>query len=117
MVFNEVSNVERFEEFLANLENNNPDRIRVTGYTDEGDPIFKDLEYDGKVIQYSYDNSHDAYGGSQKGKKIDVCSRITTEDVLQGQIDYVISDCVKNYSDVSYFLLRIEKPSLDAEDT
>ncbi|MFJ7732537.1 DUF4362 domain-containing protein [Lysinibacillus sp. NPDC097231] len=46
-----VANLERFEKFLNNLSNKKEDTIRVTGYTIEGDLIFQDLHFDGKVIR------------------------------------------------------------------
>ena len=81
----------------------------MTGYTDEGDPIFKDLEYDGQVIHYSYDNSNDAYGGSEKGIQMDECSEVIKEDNVEGEDRYIISGCTSNNPDISYFLLRVDK--------
>ncbi len=106
---NGVYNFERFEQFLTNLANDTKDSIRVTGYTDEGDPVFKDLEYDGQVIHYSYDNSNDAYGGGKKGIKTDECSEVINEDNVEGEDRYVISGCTSNNPDISYFLLRVDK--------
>ena len=106
---NGVYNFERFEQFLSNLANDTKDSIRVTGYTDEGDPIFKDLEYDGQVIHYSYDNSNDAYGGNKKGIQMDECSEVIKEDNVEGEDRYIISGCTSNNPDISYFLLRVDK--------
>jgi hypothetical protein len=106
---NKVINFERFEQFLNNLSNKNEDIIRITGYTDEGDPIFQDLKYDGKVIRYSYNNSNDAYGGSDKGLRKDVCTDISEEISINGEIEYTISGCSKKSKDMSYFLLRVPK--------
>lgn len=106
---NKVHNFKRFEQFLTNLSNKKEDSIRVTGYTDEGDPIFKDIKYDGKVIRYTYNDSNDAYGGSEKGIKKDVCTNISEEENIQGEIDFIISGCTKNSTDISYFLLRVPK--------
>ncbi|MGE8205621.1 DUF4362 domain-containing protein [Heyndrickxia sp. NPDC080065] len=105
---NKVYNFDRFEQFLSNISKNKKDTIRVTGYTDEGDPIYKDLEFDGKSIQYKYDNSNDAFGGNDKGVETDVCSKIVEEENVPGEIDYVINGCSKN-SDISHFLFRMER--------
>lgn len=103
---NEVVNLERFEEFLMNLSNKYEDTIRVTGYTDEGDPIFQDLRFDGEVIHYIYDNSNDEYAGKDKGKETDVCKEIIGKENTQGEIEYLISGCSKNLQN---FLIRVEK--------
>jgi hypothetical protein len=102
----EVFNLERFEQFLINLSNKKEDTIRVTGYTDEGDPIFQDLQFDGKVIHYIYDNSNDEYGGKDKGRETDVCKEVIGKESTQGEIDYLISGCSKN---LPHFLIRVEK--------
>lgn len=103
---NEVVNLERFEKFLNNLSNKKEDTIRVTGYTDEGDPIFQDLRFDGEVIHYIYDNSNDAYAGKDKGKETDVCKEVIEKENTQGEIEYLISGCSKN---IQNFLIRVEK--------
>ena len=72
----EVANIERFENFLTNISNKKEDTIRVTGYTHEGDPIFQDLQFDGKAIQYTYDDSNDQHGGDDKGIEKDVCNNL-----------------------------------------
>ncbi|MBB6673438.1 DUF4362 domain-containing protein [Cohnella nanjingensis] len=106
---NKVYNIEKFNRFITNLDNKKADSIRITGYTDEGDPIFKDLKYDGKEISYTYDNSNDEFGGSNKGVRSDICSKVSSEKNAQGEIDYSISGCTKNDSEMSYFLIRIKK--------
>ncbi|MGG3744715.1 DUF4362 domain-containing protein [Paenibacillus chibensis] len=103
-----VYNVEKFDRFLANLESKKADRIRITGYTDEGDPIYKDLKYNGEEISYSYDNSNDAFGGSNNGIRTDRCANVTSEDVQDGT-QYTLSGCTKNDSEMSYFLLLVTK--------
>ncbi|MFJ5717842.1 DUF4362 domain-containing protein [Neobacillus sp. NPDC093127] len=105
----EAANLERFEQFLLNLSNKKEDTIRVTGYTDEGDPIFQDLQFDGKDIQYTYDNSKDEFGGKDKGIKKDVCTEITKKENEQGEVEFFISGCSKGNDG---FLIRVEKDKL-----
>lgn len=104
-----VYNFERFNQFLTNLADKKVDRIRVTGYTDEGDPLFKDLKFDGEVIRYTYDSSNDEFGGSSKGITTNTCSKVTSEENAQGEMDYTISGCTNNDPEMSYFLLRMKK--------
>ncbi|MGO4109990.1 DUF4362 domain-containing protein [Paenibacillus sp. YAF4_2] len=106
--FNDVHNVEKFNQFLTDLGNKKVSSIRVTGYTDEGDPIFKDLKFDGEVIHYTYDDSNDKFGGTQKGVRTDTCSEVTSENVEE-EVQYTLSGCTTNDSEMSYFLLRTKK--------
>ena len=103
---NEIVNLERFEQFLINLSNKKEDTIRVTGYTHEGDPIFQDLQFDGEIIHYTYDNSNDEYAGKDKGKETDVCKEVIGKENTQGEIEYLISGCSKNLERI---LIRVEK--------
>jgi Domain of unknown function (DUF4362) len=105
----EVANIERFEQFLINLSNKKEDTIRVTGYTDEGDPIFQDLQFDGKVIQYTYDNSNDEYAGKDKGIEKDVCTEIIKNENEQSEVEFLISGCSKGND---RFLISVEKDKL-----
>ena len=42
-------------------------KFQVTKTTDEGDPIIQTLEYDGKTIKFTYDNSKDKFAGTDRG--------------------------------------------------
>lgn len=103
-----VHNLDRFEQFLNNLSAKKEDSVRLTAYTIEGDPIFKDLHYDGEKIQYSYDNSNDAYRGEGKGVESDVCTEITSKVNEQGSEEYYVTGCSKN---AEYYLLEIRSLS------
>ncbi|WP_068621153.1 DUF4362 domain-containing protein [Paenibacillus tuaregi] len=106
---NKIYNLDKFERFITNLRSKKADTIRITGYTDEGDPIYKDLRFDGKTINYTYDNSNDKFGGTDKGIRMDTCSNVSSEENTNGEIDYKISGCTKNDSEMSYFLFRMYK--------
>ncbi len=105
----EVANLDRFENFLNNLSNKKEDTIRVTGYTHEGDPIFQDLQFDGKAIQYTYDNSNDEYAGKDKGIEKDVCTEIIKKENEQGKVEFFVSGCSKGND---RFLISVEKDKL-----
>jgi hypothetical protein len=104
-----VYNLDKFEQFITNLSSKKADSIRVTSYTDEGDPIFKDLKFDGSVISYSYDTSNDEFGGGSIGVRTDTCSDITSEKNAQGEIVYSISGCTNKNPEIDYYLLRTIK--------
>lgn len=102
----DVENVSRFEEFLNNVSNITEDTIRITGYTHEGDPIFEDLHFDGKVIHYTHDNSYDEFGGSDRGITEGVCKEIHNRVNELGDTEYWLSGC-SNGDD--RWLITIEK--------
>ncbi|MCL6586135.1 MAG: DUF4362 domain-containing protein [Anoxybacillus sp.] len=101
-----ISNLDKFERFVANVESGKKDKIRITMYTDEGDPIFRNLDYNGEKIQYTYDNSQDAFAGSDKGKQSTTCSKIEKKDIDKG-VEYRLSGCSSEVGNTFYF--RVEK--------
>ncbi len=88
----EISNLEKFENFIKNVESGAKDKIRITMYTHEGDPIFDNLNYDGNKIQYTHDDSQDGYAGSEKGIKSTSCSNIESRNNEDG-VEYYLSEC------------------------
>lgn len=64
------SNLDIWRNFVEKFENKQASKVRITKYTIEGDPIFYELIYNGKEIEYTYDNSMDAYGGDRVGNTI-----------------------------------------------
>ena len=90
-----VENLARFETFLENISNKKEDKIRVTGYTHEGEPIFEDLHYDGKELHYSHDNTNDKHSGDNKGIEKDVCTDILKKENEQGKVAFYVSGCAE----------------------
>ncbi|WLR52024.1 DUF4362 domain-containing protein [Bacillus tianshenii] len=101
----EISNLNRFETFIANVKADKSDHIRVISYTTEGDPIFYLLDFDGKQIEYTFDNSQDGYAGSDKGQKSTTCKDITENATTNGT-EYALAGCSSKVGDTFYF--RIE---------
>lgn len=90
-------NSEKIDSFVADFEKQKASKLRITSYTTEGDPILSDLYYDGKQINYTFDNSRDKHGGNQKGKDKTSCNKIekrsvTRENSTKG-IEYILTDC------------------------
>ncbi|QUG40052.1 DUF4362 domain-containing protein [Psychrobacillus sp. INOP01] len=86
----EIENKERFEEFLNNVEKNQKDSIRVVSYTTEGDPMLKDLEYDGGVIKYTTDTRRDKFGvGSISNTS---CTSVEVVETTE-RTDYLLEGC------------------------
>jgi hypothetical protein len=87
-----VENMSALTSFLSNIHHHKQASVRITSFTDEGDPIFIDLSFNGQTIEYTYDDSEDRFGGQQRGRKTTTCTGITTRSVENGT-EYVLSGC------------------------
>lgn len=85
------SNIDKWNMFIKNVDSHQSDKVRITQYTTEGDPIFNELTY-GKIIQYTYDNSMDA-NGSEFDRPSTLCKGIGKRKLDQGQEGYVLLEC------------------------
>lgn len=74
------ANVEKLHTFIQKLQDHQPDRIRVTTYSKEGYPIIHDLDYDGKVIRCTTDNTRNRYGRNVF-KEYGVYTKIAENDI------------------------------------
>jgi hypothetical protein len=98
----EIENKERFREFLNNVEKGKEDSIRVVKYTEEGDPILHDLEYDGEVIKSTTDTRRDKFG---EGSLINTtCTSIEVVETTE-RTDYILEGC-KNTIDNTVLVIR-----------
>lgn len=70
----EITNANRMDEFLLNIESNIKDQIRVVNYTHEGDPIIHDLEYEGQILTSIINTEYDEFGEKKIDK--DTCEEI-----------------------------------------
>jgi beta-lactamase regulating signal transducer with metallopeptidase domain len=66
------------EQFLALTEQNEPSSIKILQYTEEGDPIFTNVSYDGARYQVLTDSSRDKFGGEDaKQMRIAIADYLT----------------------------------------
>lgn len=86
----EIENKERFEKFLNNVEAEQKDSIRVVSYTIEGDPMLKDLEYDGEVIKYTTDTRRDKFG--EGSINTTSCTSVEVVETTE-RTDYILEGC------------------------
>ncbi|MCG7335049.1 DUF4362 domain-containing protein [Sporosarcina sp. ACRSM] len=100
-----TSNLQRLNAFRKHVNDGVEDEIRITIYTVEGAPIFYDLDYDGEMIQYTYDNSHDGYAGSDQGRKSTSCSKFVSEHE-DNMVKYSLSGCSSEIGDTFYFTVQ-----------
>ncbi|UVI33550.1 DUF4362 domain-containing protein [Paenibacillus spongiae] len=92
-------NTDKIIPFMNHVDQGRESRLRITSYTDEGDPIIIDLHYDGKKISYSYDNTRDKLGGRSRGKSETTCGEIHQREVVRDDqaagTQYVLTGCKK----------------------
>jgi hypothetical protein len=91
-IHGKYANMDKWNKFIKNVESNKPDKVRITQYSIEGDPIFYELVYDGNIIQYTFDNSMDAFG-TDMGRPSTSCMGIGKKKLEQGQEGYVLLEC------------------------
>ncbi|HOJ09358.1 MAG TPA: M56 family metallopeptidase [Clostridiales bacterium] len=66
------------EKFLLHTKQNEPSDIKILQYTEEGDPIFIDVSYDGTSYQVLTDSSRDKFGGEEaKQMRIAIADYLT----------------------------------------
>lgn len=87
-----TNNLDKLEGFIVNVENGKEDKIRIVRRTIEGDPIFDTLDYNGENIKYTYDNSQDKFGGSDKGTESGTCENLESEKSEMG-FKYYLTKC------------------------
>ncbi|GAA0494006.1 hypothetical protein GCM10008986_20650 [Salinibacillus aidingensis] len=86
----DIENIDRFKKFINNVEAGQKDSIRVIRYTTEGDPVLRNLEYDGEAIISTSDTRRDKYG---KGSiNTATCESIEVNETTE-RTDYLLDDC------------------------
>jgi len=93
----EIENMERFKEFLNNIEQEQRDNIRVVRYTTEGDPMLHDVEYDGEVIKSTTDTRRDKFG--EGSINTTTCTSIEVVETTE-RTDYILDDCENIKDDI-----------------
>ncbi|MDF2651510.1 MAG: hypothetical protein K0Q73_7315 [Paenibacillus sp.] len=89
-------NLEKINMFINDFQSQKDSKVRITSYTEEGDPIINDLIFNGREIKYIFDNSRDKHGGKQKGKYETTCKSIEQRDVKRYDtkgVEYILIDC------------------------
>ncbi|GGH23624.1 DUF4362 domain-containing protein [Paenibacillus segetis] len=90
-------NFEKIDKFIEDIKKDVESKIRITSYTEEGDPILNDLIYKNGIIEYTYDSSRDKYGGKDKGKYKTQCKKIETREITgmseRDRTEYILIGC------------------------
>jgi hypothetical protein len=87
-------NVDKFHSFIKNVENQQPDKIRITAYSKEGYPEIFDLDFDGDIIKCTTDNTRNLYG-REKTKRYGEYTKITKNEIN----DYFLVDETGKYEE------------------
>ncbi|AEA18855.1 MULTISPECIES: DUF4362 domain-containing protein [Bacillus] len=101
-----ISNLDKFENFVLNVEQREVDKIRIVQYTLEGDPVFQTLEHSGKDILYVLDSRQDKFAGDHKGLHKDSCKRIVKEQ-RELESTYRLIDCMNEAGRNGYDLVYV----------
>ncbi|WP_308639396.1 DUF4362 domain-containing protein [Paenibacillus silvisoli] len=98
------TNLEKWRQFMEHVKAKSPEpeSVRITLYTIEGDPIFYELVYDGKEIRYTFDNSMDAFGSDQ-GRPTTTCTGFDTKTVEQAGTFVVLTGCSNGNTGDTFF--------------
>lgn len=90
----DITNYDTFMQFVNNINSGkgNKEKIRVVRYTNEGDPLLHDLEYDGKKIISTIDTTRDEFGIQQVDTT--TCKSIDMKED-KDKTEYVLSGCEK----------------------
>lgn len=86
----EIKNMDRFQTFLEHAREQEPDHIQIVQFTTEGDPVSRDLQFNGTVFESIVDSSRDTYGSG--GISEAVCSEVTMTETAE-TIDYRLDGC------------------------
>jgi len=103
-----TSNLDKFEQFVLNVEQVKVDKIRIVHYTHEGDPIFQMLERSKNDILYVSDNRKDQFAGDNKGLYKDSCKSIVKDERESGTT-YRLIDCTNEDGRNGYDVLYVPK--------
>jgi hypothetical protein len=115
-----VENLERLDLFVENNLAKKADKIKITHYTIEGDPIFDEVTFDGKQITVTNDNTEDKFGSGEIMTY--TCNNMTRSET-ETKLEYMINDCKApdgqtgdipiisiryNLAEQDYFAFRLE---------
>jgi hypothetical protein len=85
-----IEGIEKMQRFYEDMKSGVPSDLRIVFYTIEGDPIVKDLNYNGKSLEVKYDTTRDAYGSG--GIHTINCGKLV-EELNPTNTSYIATDC------------------------
>lgn len=85
-----IEGIERVQRFYDDMKSGVPSDLRIVFYTIEGDPIVRDLKYNGESLEVKNDSSRDAYGSGEI--RTIRCGQLI-EEVNPTNTSYIATDC------------------------
>nr|WP_144929013.1 DUF4362 domain-containing protein [Paenibacillus bovis] len=89
-----IDGLERMEKFYEDVQNDISSHLRIVYYTIEGDPMVKDLVYNGESIEVKYDTTRDKYGSGEI--TVTSCTNIIKE-VNPTNTSFIAINCTDHY--------------------
>ena len=93
-----ITGMDKMENYFQQVEKKEKGDLRLVYYSIEGDPILKDLSYDGKRIKVKNDYSRDQYGNG--GVDTFQCGKMKKEE-NPTNLTYYLTDCEGTHGDMS----------------
>lgn len=110
---NAIENADRFHAFSKRLSHQQKDEIRIIQRTIEGDPIYKNIRYDGKKYEYTHDNREDAYGS--KEVTTDTCGDFRVIET-NTETTALLEKCENRIDSITLFTLSYDTANEDRFD-
>lgn len=85
-----IEGIERMQRFYKDMKSGEPSDLRIVFYTIEGDPIVKDLKFDGESLEVKTDSTRDEYGSGEV--ETISCGQLI-EEVNPTNTSYIATDC------------------------
>ncbi|MBS8263716.1 DUF4362 domain-containing protein [Mesobacillus boroniphilus] len=85
-----IDGIERMQRFYEDMKSGLPSDLRIVFYTIEGDPIVKDLKFNGESLEVKNDTTRDAYGSG--GIQTITCGQLI-EEVNPTNTSYIATEC------------------------
>ncbi|MFF2448216.1 DUF4362 domain-containing protein [Neobacillus sp. NPDC058068] len=89
-IYGMMENIERLNLFVENAQTGKDDKVRLTRYTIEGDPIFHDLAYHDSKLTIKIDNTEDKFGQGEVTTY--VCKGIQKQE-SETETKYILEEC------------------------
>lgn len=86
----QLQNIVRLDAFINNVKKDKKDKVRLTRYTTEGDPIYHDLDYADSKLTFTMDTREDEFGQGAVTKSI--CKGIQKQE-LETETNYILTGC------------------------
>jgi hypothetical protein len=85
-----MENIERLNLFVENVQTGKDDKVRLTRYTIEGDPIYHDLAYHDSKLTIKIDTTEDKFGQGEVTTY--VCKGIQKQE-SETETKYILEEC------------------------